>query len=164
MLELCYKECAPSNNFQLRSSHSNIFPALRITVVSKCRQIRSPQKPLAIPVTVLVSREARSLEHLVTRDASSIFEFDKGYLSKHSTHFCVKSWSVSFRHLCCPVRQSESWWKCWARNTMLMTDMVRKLATLSRSKIFITRSFLLVMDLFFKKFRPQNKKKLHSIL
>ena len=42
---------------------------------------------------------------------------------------------------------------------MLMTDMVRKLATLSRSKIFITRSFLLVMDLFFKKFRPQNKKK-----
>ena len=39
-------------------------------MVNKFKQIRRPQEPLAIPVTVLVSREARSLEHLVTCNAS----------------------------------------------------------------------------------------------
>ena len=36
-----------------------------------------------------------------------------------------------------------------------MTDMVRKLNTLSRSKIFIARSFVFVIDLFFIKLRPE---------
>ena len=138
-------------------SQSNIFPDLRSVMVSKFREIKIPKEPLTMPVTVLVFRETLSLEHLIKLMIHFInFEFyNKCHLSKHSAQVGDNSCSVSFKHLSFPIKQSWSWWKCWKRNTMLMTDMVRKLNTLSRSKIFIARSFVFVIDLFFIKFRPE---------